>query len=138
MKDAEHHAQSAVFSWATMMKGRDPRFALLYAVPNGGQRHALVAAKLKREGVKSGVPDIHLPIAAHGYHSLYVELKVGKNTASPKQQWWLSMLADHGHAAVLCRGADQAIATLSHYLNHKNPTQAKSCLTITGTTTPTP
>ena len=33
-----------------------------YAIPNGGKRNYLEAAKFKREGVQPGVPDLCIPI----------------------------------------------------------------------------
>mgnify|MGYP004433785991 CR=1 FL=1 len=45
------------------------------------QRDARTAANLKRQGVKAGVPDLHLPVARGGYNGLYIELKVGSNNS---------------------------------------------------------
>ena len=54
----EHEEQKNVVKWFDMqypaLRGR------LAAVPNGGQRHPAVAAKLKAEGVRKGFPDMML------------------------------------------------------------------------------
>ena len=55
----------------------------------GGKRDAKTATILKRQGVKAGVPDLHLPVARGGYHGLYIELKVGDNTTTKKQKDWI-------------------------------------------------
>jgi len=39
----------------------------IFAIPNGGKRNRIEAAKLKRQGVKPGVPDIFLPAPRDGY-----------------------------------------------------------------------
>ena len=56
------------FQWVTYQQGRFPELVLLYHIPNGGKRDAQTAISLKRQGVKAGVPDLHLPVARGGYH----------------------------------------------------------------------
>ena len=60
---SEHEEQVALFEWAEWNKRQYPELELMFAIPNGGQRHVVVAKKLKDEGVKAGVPDIFLPVA---------------------------------------------------------------------------
>lgn len=43
-------------------------------------------AVLKAAGLKSGVPDICLPVPSNGFHGLYIELKFGANKATEKQE----------------------------------------------------
>ncbi len=62
----EHVEQVSLMRWAALTKRRRPELALLYAIPNGGDRHKAVAAKLSAEGVKSGVPDLCLPVPRLG------------------------------------------------------------------------
>lgn len=89
--------QVALFTWAKMASGACPALGLLFAVPNGGKRDYVTAARMKAEGVKSGVPDIFLPVARGGYHGLWIELKAGKNTLSAEQQAWRNALTAHGY-----------------------------------------
>ena len=63
---SEHLHQKALFEWADRMEGAWPELRLMYAIPNGGLRTKAQAGKLKAEGVKPGVPDIHLPVAVCG------------------------------------------------------------------------
>ena len=58
----ENQEQAALFEWAEAASGKYPELRLLHAIPNGGLRDGRTAAVLQRTGVKSGVPDIHLPI----------------------------------------------------------------------------
>ena len=86
-------------------------------IPNGGSRNRLEAANLKKQGVKSGVPDICLPVARGKYHGLYIEMKHGKNSTSEKQEEWIAALREQGYAAVICYGWVPARETLIKYLS---------------------
>ena len=87
----------------------------MFAIPNGGRRDAREAHFLKLGGVKPGVPDMMFPAARHGYHGLFIELKAGKNKATPAQEQWLALLNDAGYCARVCRGSDEAIAAIDWY-----------------------
>lgn len=116
----ENQEQAALFEWAALMERKYPELRLLFAVPNGGIRDGRTAAILERTGVKSGVPDICLPVPRGGWHSLYLELKRRKGgTLSANQRIWLNALTEQGHMAVCCKGADEAIRTIERYLKCK-------------------
>ena len=115
----ESEEQEALFCWAEALSGRYPCLRLMYHVPNGGQRSAAVAGKLKAEGVKAGVPDICLPVSRGNYHGLYIELKAGRNKATAEQEWWLSALLEEGYKAVVCRGWSSAADVIMDYLGEK-------------------
>ena len=55
-----------------------------YHIPNEGIRKPHTGARLKTVGLKSGVPDLCIPVARGPYHSLYIEMKAqgGKPTES--------------------------------------------------------
>ena len=72
--------------------------------------------KLKAEGMKSGVPDLFLPVARQGFYGLFVELKHGSNQPSETQIAWQDRLAAEGYLALTCWGSDDAIAHISEYL----------------------
>lgn len=112
----EAEEQCNIFEWAELMAGRAPALRLLYAVPNGGSRHRLEAANLKRQGVKAGVPDMCLPYPSMGYHGLYIELKVGKNKPSESQKEWIANLNKVGYRAVVCYGFNEARKEIENYL----------------------
>ena len=101
MKQMQHLTESQlqiqVFEWAQLMTGKYPELSLLYHIPNEGKRSIYYGAKLKREGLKSGVPDICLPIPKGSYCGLYIELKVGKNKPTKNQEYWLFSLSKAGH-----------------------------------------
>ncbi len=92
---------------------------LLYHVPNGGHRHVLVAMELKKQGVRRGVPDLHLAIPRGGYFGLYIEFKATPPrdaAVSAEQQAWLRALNAQGYLAIVCRGHFDAMEQLRAYL----------------------
>lgn len=112
-RKSEAEEQSALFQWAQYV----PELEHMYAVPNGGSRHPAEAANLKRQGVKSGVPDICLPLPKGSYHGLYIEMKVGRNKPSENQEEWLAYLSSVGYKAVVCYGFEEAVKQLTWYVN---------------------
>jgi len=109
--------QIAIFRWAAYQEHVYPELKLLYHCPNGGKRSKAEAGRLKAAGVKAGVPDIFLPVPRGGYHGLYVELKVGKNTPTKAQSEWITELSKQGYKTSVCWGAEAAIAEIRGYLN---------------------
>lgn len=114
----QHEAseQMALFRWANFARGKYPELDLLYHIPNGGSRNKIEAANLKRQGVKSGVPDLCLPVARGGWHGLYIELKFGKNKTTDNQDAWMRSLATQGYAAAVCYGWQDAAEIITKYL----------------------
>lgn len=116
--NGEHCHQVALFDWAQLMisSGRYPQLEWMYAIPNGGMRSKAVAGKLKAEGVKSGVFDIFLPVARHGYHGMYIEMKYGKNKLSDKQRDFKLFAELQGYFCVVCWDWEEAAHKIENYL----------------------
>lgn len=114
--DREHQEQVALFEWAAVNEARLPELRLLFAIPNGGDRHPAVAAKLKAEGVKAGVPDTCLPVSRNGWHSLWIELKAPGGSLADTQSIWLGELNRQGHLATTCYGWLAAARRIVAYL----------------------
>jgi hypothetical protein len=94
-------------------------FDLIYHVPNGGHRVKAVAAKLKAQGVKAGIPDLVLSMARGGYFGLYIEFKAtppNDAAVSVSQQERLRKLNDQGYLAIVCRGHFDAMEQIRAYL----------------------
>lgn len=119
MHHNEDNEQMILFRWAAMQSGKYPELELLYHIPNGGKRGKAEAARFKSMGVKSGVPDLHLPVARGGYHSLYIELKAANGRVSGNQSEWLAALNQQGNKAVVCYGWEQAAQAIKDYLTAK-------------------
>lgn len=114
---SEHQEQVALMAWAALAMTTRPELALLVAVPNGGLRHIAVAAKLKREGVSAGFPDLALPVRRGEFGGLFIELKTAKGVVSPAQAAWIARLNAHGQCAVVCRGWLAARRVVESYLD---------------------
>lgn len=119
MHHNEDNEQMILFRWAAMQSGKFPELELLYHIPNGGKRNKAEAARFKSMGVKAGVPDLHLPVARGGYHSLYIELKAANGRVSENQSEWLAALNQQGNKAVVCYGWEQAAQVIKDYLTQK-------------------
>ncbi len=81
-----------------------PELRLLHAIPNGGPRDKATAGKLRAEGVLPGIPDLHLPVARGGSHSLYIEMKNPETRSQP------SITQRDMHEALRAEGHDVRVA----------------------------
>jgi hypothetical protein len=117
----EHAEQVALFDWADAMQGEHPELAMLFAIPNGGARHPAVAAQLKAEGVKAGVPDIFLACARGRWHGCFIELKRSdrSNHATSAQRAWIEMLRRYGYVSVVAYGCAEAQQAIMAYLTQE-------------------
>ena len=115
--DLEFKIQSGFIDWIRIVEIEQyPELQLLYAIPNGGNRHPTTGAKMKREGVKRGVPDLHLPIARGPYHSLYLETKVPGGKPSKWQEAFMQAVEDERNCVKICYGIDELIREVLWYL----------------------
>ena len=95
----EHAHQCALFCWAANQQLADPQYApleWLYAVPNGGERNPIVAARLKAEGVKSGVSDLFLPVPRRSFSGFYIEMKKPGGKESQNQKDFGAFVSKNG------------------------------------------
>lgn len=132
---SEHEEQCALIEWTAYAKAKHPELKWLYTVPNGaklpyrksrdGKRFSREAMWLKREGLRPGVSDLHLPVACGAYIGLWIEMKVGYNKTTDYQQEWLDDMNSIGHYAVVCYGFEEAKEVLEKYLNLKDGEKIK-------------
>lgn len=138
-QDADEHThQTALFLWAANNFENDWRLRLLFAIPNGGERNAIVASRMKAEGVKRGVPDVMLPVPVTQYdelsrpiyiNGLYVEMKrpSARLKRKPEHKWdtggvkpeqvsWLNALEAQGYKCVVCYHWYEAASEIKFYL----------------------
>lgn len=121
----EHAQQTALFMWAALKETKAvyPELANMFAIPNGGQRTQSNAANLKAEGVRSGVPDVFLAAARHGWFGLFIEMKKppqpGKKPGviSDAQEKWSQRLRNAGYGVAFCDSFAQARAVVMEYLD---------------------
>ena len=113
---SEHNEQVTLIQWAQLHEAQMPELEMLYAIPNGGKRHAGTARKLKAEGVKAGVLDINLDVPRGGFHGLRIEMKYGKNKPTQAQREWIDRYAKHGYCTAVCYSFEDARDAILHYL----------------------
>jgi hypothetical protein len=113
----EHQIQSAFIEWVRLAEQQDERLKLLFAVPNGGKRNLITAMKLKKEGVKAGIPDIMFPLKTEAFNGLGIEFKKPKTGRKTKvQSDYMDLLVKYGWCVVVCTDAEEAIRVVKNYL----------------------
>lgn len=70
---------------------------------------------LKRMGVTPGVSDIFLPKGNPTFKGLWIELKVGKNKATPAQLDFINNMIEEGYQAMVAYGAEEAILMIRQF-----------------------
>ena len=126
MAMSESSEQMALVEFATRFQERIPEMKWLFHVPNGEKRDKATAGRLKRLGVKRGVPDLWLPVARYDPMQnitrcgLVIELKFGRNKESDEQRAWLGFLTRQGWEVRTCYDWLAAARILVAYLGH-NP-----------------
>lgn len=116
MKRSEETEQMTLIDWCNINVCKYPELKLIYHIPNGGKRGKLEAARLKRGGVKKGVPDLCLPVSRKKYHGLYIEMKFGNGRTSKEQKEWIADLTEQGYRAVVCNGFEEAREEILKYI----------------------
>ena len=106
MRHPEDDLQAAVAELLDML-------GWLYChVPNGGKRNLREAARLKRMGVKAGIPDVLIfEPTIHG-HGLAIELKVKPNRVTPEQLATMKALGERGWAWQPCYSMSDVMEAL--------------------------
>ncbi len=126
-EDAE---QKALIQWADMVP-MPPGLALyrgakvghyLFAIPNGGARNRIEAARLVGLGVRAGVSDLFFSFpspSALSKHGLYIEMKAPKphgKAPSANQNTFIERMFYAGYEATVCYGFDAARLAIMKYL----------------------
>lgn len=123
---SESAMQSALFEFYAIASNRIPVLEFAFHVPNGEKRDKSTAKRLKSLGVKSGVPDVLLPVPSvinnEQFCGLAIELKFGRNRLSQNQMRWLDTLEQHGWYCIVAYDWIQAAQETLIYLNH-NPAE---------------
>lgn len=124
---SEDGHQAALFCWIALNKEEYPELDWAFAVPNGGKRDKRTANRLKATGVKSGVPDIFLPVRRGHFPGLWVELKRpelkpkregSKGGVSDEQNEYKKHLISQGYGVYVAYGYEDARDTMIAYLNY--------------------
>jgi len=76
-------------------------------------------ARLKKKGVKSGVPDCLIFNTNSIYNGLAIELKIKPNKTSDKQKEWLESLKKQEWLTCVCYCIDDVISVVDNYMKNK-------------------
>lgn len=113
--EAQHQAALCDW-WSWACKGYGIPEAALAHIPNEGRRSVGYGARLKREGLRPGFPDLGLFAPAHGKSGLFLELKAWGGKVRDGQEEYLEMLRGQGYAAAICYGWEAAKQAITDYL----------------------
>lgn len=114
---SEHMIQAQFVSWFR----RTFKGVLIFAIPNGGKRDVVSAARLKVEGVVSGIPDLEIP--AWG---LYIEMKKPGEKLKPNQIKVKKYLEGIGKAVLVFDNLDDAINGVTLWVNDNIPIEKRT------------
>lgn len=133
----EHDLQVACVAWFRAQYPKDA--AMLFAVPNGGHRNAIEAARMKAEGVTPGVADLILLEARGGYGSLCIETKTRRKGSgqSDRQKAWQLEAARHGNKYVVIRDLAEFCRVVAAYMR-QDWTRNNTVVTLTASDLYTP
>lgn len=117
----EDGEQTALFAWLAMNVFHTPELAYAFAIPNGGMRDKITAARLKAQGVRPGVPDTMFPVIRYvdnkWWPGMWVEMKKvkGGKLHDANQLRWGEFLRGQGYAHFLCKGYYEAREPIKWY-----------------------
>lgn len=140
---SEFGEQSALFCWGNLADTRrrfpelfnaETKRCKLYST-NQNFNDAVKGARAKQIGIQSGVADIFLPLARHGMHGLYIELKIDpmhpenqrtgakaqaitpkRGKVSEEQGAFARQVQVDGYGWAVAEGWKQAVAIIERYL----------------------
>lgn len=124
----EHEIQSAFVQEVLYKYSNDPRFVepLFYAVASGfvggGKNKFALINKLKREGWKNGIADIHYDQPRGDYSKMVIEFKrenrrnAVNGGLSDEQKEYLDALGEYAFACV-CYTVEEAISKFDYYMS---------------------
>lgn len=99
----ESRLQQACVRWFDLQYPQ--RSKLLFAVPNGGSRNEIEAAKMKREGVRAGVSDL-IFLTPSGT-PIFLEFKTIKGKQSENQKAWETLVKMFGYEYYIIRDFEE-------------------------------
>jgi hypothetical protein len=103
-------------NWAALSMAALPALQYLHHIPNGGRRNVIEAQRMKREGVKAGVPDYQLPYRVGDRAGVVFEIKSSTGRLTSEQRWWLQHYADQGWLSFMAFDWVTASRILTAYL----------------------
>ncbi len=103
---------------------------IIFAIPNAAKRSFALAARMRKEGMVSGIPDLmvakikfetylfeEMTVSGPIYGALFIEMKrsdTEKTTAN--QDYYLQKLQEAGYKTAVCHSFDEFQQTVNDYL----------------------
>lgn len=127
----ESDIQAAFIEWCALNEQRLPALKAAFAVANGdlrpvtynpvtGRRYSTAGQKLRRMGVRPGVPDWMCPAPSpRGWNGLAIEFKSATGSLSPAQRAYIEILRKQVWFVEVCRTVEEAIGTVERYFEPK-------------------
>jgi hypothetical protein len=113
--EPESKMQESCFTW---FRYQWPEYAKKYfAIPNGGKRDKITAARMKKEGQMPGVHDTFLMVARHGFSGLWIEMKIKPNGLSEEQETFWQNAESENFKCALCYSLEEFISIINSYLS---------------------
>ncbi|MDZ7876091.1 MAG: VRR-NUC domain-containing protein [Saprospiraceae bacterium] len=114
MKHAEHDLQKSCLKWFKLQYPKE----VIFAIPNGGKRDEREAARLKAEGVLSGVADLQILSNANSdAKGLFIEMKTKNGRQSDAQQRFEIEATQRGYNYAVARNLDEFIKIVKDFFN---------------------
>ena len=97
---------------------------LLFAIPNGipiydKKLRIQIYNRLKREGLKAGVPDLFLAVPKSIYHGLFIEIKSREDRLRKNQFDMIQLLTGKGYKCIVINSLNDFINEINSYLSIK-------------------
>jgi len=118
-KHLEDDIQAACITWFDYQYPKLSK--LLFHIPNGGKRNIREAARLKKQGVRSGVSDLILLIPKGIFHSLCIEMKSESGKLTDNQKEWLKEAENYNNCIAVCNSFDSFRNEIESYLRLDTP-----------------
>ena len=104
------------FDYVRLRENQDARLKTIYHIANERKSSPQAGARMKRKGVRRGIPDVCVPIATKEYSGLYLEFKVKPNKLTKEQKEMCFRLIGQGCSVKVVWSASEAIKILEEYL----------------------
>jgi hypothetical protein len=116
--ESENSIQAKYFAWCSEMSVKHKVLKLAFHIPNGSHKSPAARGLFKAIGLKPGVPDVFLPVAAGAFHGLWIEFKSSKGRVSDTQKEWHDALLAQDYMVIVSRdwrhAADETLVYLGY------------------------
>jgi hypothetical protein len=117
--DTEAEHQKQLVAWCHDNMGLYPELKFLLSIPNDWPSDRDTALEMLARGLRPGASDLLLAYPSHGYHALWLELKLPGRRLKDHQAEWLEEQEALGYATAVCYSWQEARDILVWYLGDR-------------------